>query len=93
MIFLFFIWVTSSQAILTLTRLRGIPSWKVSAAMLLTLLLVVFTYLFAAERFTAFLYPDRQEVDAILARVREQGTRYVCVTGGEPLALMSQMRA
>ncbi len=62
-IFLFFIWVTSSQAILTLTRLRGLPSWKVSAAMLLTLLLVVFTYLFAAERFTAFLYPDRQEVD------------------------------
>ncbi len=63
-IFLFFIWVTSSQAILTLTRLRGIPSWKVSAAMLVTLLFVVFTYLFAAERFTAFLYPNREEVDA-----------------------------
>lgn len=63
-IFLFFIWVTSSQAILTLTRLRGISSWKVSAAMLVTLLFVVFTYLFAAERFTAFLYPDREEVDA-----------------------------
>jgi NADH-quinone oxidoreductase subunit L len=30
--------------------------------MLLTLLFVVFTYLFAAERFTAFLYPDREEV-------------------------------
>jgi 7-carboxy-7-deazaguanine synthase len=26
------------------------------------------------------------ELDAILARVREFGTRYVCVTGGEPLA-------
>jgi 7-carboxy-7-deazaguanine synthase len=26
------------------------------------------------------------ELDAILARVRELGTRYVCVTGGEPLA-------
>jgi 7-carboxy-7-deazaguanine synthase len=26
------------------------------------------------------------EVDAIVARVRELGTRYVCVTGGEPLA-------
>lgn len=61
-IFLFFIWVTSSQAILTLTRLRAVASWKVSAAMLLTLLFVVFTYLFAAERFTAFLYPDREEV-------------------------------
>lgn len=61
-IFLFFIWVTSSQAILTLTRLRAVASWKVSIAMLLTLLVVVFTYLFAAERFTAFLYPDREEV-------------------------------
>ncbi|MDQ6732525.1 MAG: NADH-quinone oxidoreductase subunit L, partial [Nitrospirota bacterium] len=60
-IFLFFIWVTSSQAILTLTRLRAVASWKVSVAMLLTLLIVVFTYLFAAERFTAFLYPDREE--------------------------------
>jgi 7-carboxy-7-deazaguanine synthase len=26
------------------------------------------------------------EVDAVMARVRELGTRYVCVTGGEPLA-------
>jgi NADH-quinone oxidoreductase subunit L len=65
-IFLFFSWVTSSQAILTLTRLRGIASWKVSAAMLATLLFVVFTYLFAAERFTAFLYPDREAVASYL---------------------------
>jgi NADH-quinone oxidoreductase subunit L len=63
-IFLFFIWVTSTQAILTLTRLRGVASWKVSGAMLLILLFVVFTYLFAAERFTEFLYPDRGEVAA-----------------------------
>jgi NADH-quinone oxidoreductase subunit L len=63
-IFLFFSWVTSSQAILTLTRLRGIASWKVSAAMLVTLLLVMFTYLFAAETFTKFLYPDRETVTA-----------------------------
>ena len=62
-IFLFFAWVTSSQAILTLTRLRAVASWKVSGAMLVTLLLVVFTYLFAAETFTAFLYPDAAEVD------------------------------
>ena len=61
-IFLFFIWVTSTQAILTLTRLRGVASWKVSGAMLLILLFVVFTYLFAAQRFTTFLYPDREEV-------------------------------
>ena len=57
-IFLFFIWVTSSQAILTLTRLRAVASWKVSVAMLVTLLFVVFTYLYAAEAFTHFLYPN-----------------------------------
>jgi NADH-quinone oxidoreductase subunit L len=62
-IFLFFAWVTSSQAILTLTRLRAVASWKVSAAMLLTLVFVVFTYLFAAEAFTAFLYMDPAEVN------------------------------
>jgi NADH-quinone oxidoreductase subunit L len=61
-IFLFFAWVTSSQAILTLTRLRAVASWKVSAAMLLTLLFVVFIYLFAAETFTHFLYPDPRDV-------------------------------
>ncbi|MCK6494094.1 MAG: NADH-quinone oxidoreductase subunit L, partial [Nitrospira sp.] len=37
-------------------------SWKVSAAMLVTLMLVVFTYLFAVETFTHFLYPDPEEV-------------------------------
>ena len=61
-IFLFFIWITSSQAILTLTRLRAVASWKVSSAMLLTLLFVMFVYLFAVESFTAFLYPNSQEV-------------------------------
>ncbi len=61
-IFLFVIWITSSQAILTLTRLRAIASWKVSSAMLLTLLFVVFVYLFAVESFTAFLYPNPDEV-------------------------------
>src|SRR5579863_1278719 len=61
-IFLFFIWITSSQAILTLTRLRQVASWKVSAAMLMTLLFVVFVYLFAVESFTAFLYPKPEEV-------------------------------
>ena len=62
-IFLFFAWVTSSQAILTLTRLRAVASWKVAGAMVVTLLLVIFTYLFAVESFTAFLYPDRAEVE------------------------------
>lgn len=62
LILLFFIWVTSSQAILSLTHLRAVASWKVSAAMLVTLMLVVFTYLFAVETFTHFLYPDPEEV-------------------------------
>ncbi|MDR4464921.1 MAG: NADH-quinone oxidoreductase subunit L [Nitrospira sp.] len=61
-IFLFFIWITSSQAILTLTRLHAVASWKVSAAMLVTLLFIVFVYLFAVETFTAFLYPNPEEV-------------------------------
>jgi len=61
-IFLFFIWITSSQAILTLTRLRQVAYWKVSAAMLMTLLFIVFVYLGAAETFTAFLYPNPEEV-------------------------------
>jgi len=61
-IILFFIWITSSQAILTLTRLRAVASWKVSAIMLLTLLFIVFVYLFAVESFTAFLYPNPAEV-------------------------------
>ncbi len=61
-IFLFFIWITSSQAILSLTRLREVASWKVSAAMLVTLLFIVFMYLFAVESFTAFLYPSPEEV-------------------------------
>jgi len=61
-IFLFFIWITSSQAILTLTRLRAVASWKVSSAMLLTLLFIVFMYLFAVESFTEFLYPNSEDV-------------------------------
>ncbi len=63
-IFLFFTWVTSSQAILTLYRLRAVGSWKVAGIMLCTLVLVMFTYLFAAERFTHFLYPEAGVVAA-----------------------------
>lgn len=56
-IFLFFAWVTSSQALLSLYRLRAVESWKVAALMGLTLFLVVLTYLWAAESFTYYLYP------------------------------------
>ena len=34
----------------------------------------------------AFTAGSGGRLDAILARVRELGARYVCVTGGEPLA-------
>lgn len=60
-IFLFFGWATSSQAILTLYRLRAIASWKVATTMLFTLFLVVVTYLLAAESFTSFLFPTTGE--------------------------------
>ena len=63
-IFLFFGWATSSQAILTLYRLRAVASWKVAASMLFTLFLVVVTYLLAAESFTHFLFPAPGEVSA-----------------------------
>jgi NADH-quinone oxidoreductase subunit L len=61
-IFLFFGWATSSQAILTLYRLRAVASWKVAVSMLGVLFIVVVTYLFAAESFTNFLFPAPGEV-------------------------------
>jgi len=61
-IFLFFGWATSSQAILTLYRLRAVASWKVAISMLAVLFIVVITYLFAAENFTHFLFPAPGEV-------------------------------
>jgi len=62
-IFLFFSWVTSSQAILSLYRLKAVSSWKVAAAMVLSLILIVLTYLWAGEMFTHFLYPDPELAD------------------------------
>ena len=89
-IFLFFSWVTSSQAILTLYRLRAVSSWKVAAIMLFTLLLVVVTYLFAAERFTEFLYPTPGEAAAYFQAAALPGLLFdflvvaiaLCVIGG-----------
>jgi len=62
-IFLFFGWATSSQAILTLYRLRAAASWKVAASMLAALFLVALTYLMAAESFSYFLFAAPGEVD------------------------------
>ena len=61
-IFLFFGWATSSQAILTLYRLKAVASWKVAVSMLFTLFFVVVTYLLAAESFSHFLFPAPGEV-------------------------------
>ena len=60
-IFLFFCWVTSAQAILTLYRLR-IASWKVVVIMLLVQVFTIFIYLLVVEKFTYFLYPSHEQV-------------------------------
>ena len=84
-IFLFFIWITSSQAILTLTRLRQIESWKVAASMLLTLLFVVFVYLYAVESFTAFLYPDPNDVASYFKAAELPGRLFDMLIGAATL--------
>ncbi|MGP0591058.1 NADH-quinone oxidoreductase subunit 5 family protein [Nitrospira sp. T9] len=57
-IFLFFGWVTASQAIFSLYRLQAVASWKVAGAMIATLFFIGFVYLWAGETFTHFLYPE-----------------------------------
>jgi NADH-quinone oxidoreductase subunit L len=57
-IFLFFAWVTSSQAIFSLYRMHPEGSWKVSVSMVAALAAIGLTYLWAAESFTHFLYPQ-----------------------------------
>jgi len=63
-IFLFFAWVTSAQAIFSLYRLNAVASWKVSATMVATLAFIGWTYLWAGESFTHFLYPAPGEAAA-----------------------------
>jgi len=87
-IFLFFIWVTSSQAILTLIRLRAVASWKVSAAMLLILLFVVFIYLFAVESFTTFLYPNPAEVASYFRAAALPNWLFDGLIGGTALVII-----
>lgn len=57
-IFLFFGWVTASQAIFSLYRLQAVASWKVASAMIATLFFIGFIYLWAGDSFTHFLYPE-----------------------------------
>jgi len=61
-IFLFFIWLTASQALTTLARVQAISSLSVMVGLLLVLVTAAFAYLWAVESFTHFLYPDHQEV-------------------------------
>jgi len=63
-IFLFFSWVTASQAIFSLYRLHAVASWKVASAMIAALFFIGFTYLWAGEVFTHFLYPEPGVADA-----------------------------
>ncbi len=61
-IFLLFSWLTASQAMLTLYRLRGAKSIKAQVVMLVVVTIATLAYLFAAEEFTSFLYPKATEI-------------------------------
>jgi NADH-quinone oxidoreductase subunit L len=87
-ILLFFAWVTASQVILSLYRLHAVSSWKVAGAMMATLVVVVFTYLWAAEAFTHFLYPVPGEAAAYFrAAALPDGFLYLMV-GAITLAIL-----
>lgn len=61
-IFLFFSWVTASQVIFSLYRLKAVASWKVAIGMVVALFGLVLTYLWAGESFSHYLYPAPGEV-------------------------------
>jgi NADH-quinone oxidoreductase subunit L len=64
LILLLFSWVTASQAMLTLFRLK--EPWLTKGVMLIGIALVATVYFFAAEKFTHFLIPDPNVVEAYL---------------------------
>jgi len=57
-ILLFFAWVTISQVMFSLFRLQAVASWKITSLMIVALFLIGFVYLWTAEVFTHFLYPE-----------------------------------
>ncbi|MDH4226759.1 MAG: proton-conducting transporter membrane subunit [Deltaproteobacteria bacterium] len=67
-VFMFFSWITSSRVITAIYRARRdvtfVRSLWLSFLMIFALGAVVFAYLFAAESFTYFLYPDHDTVAA-----------------------------
>lgn len=87
-LFLFFSWITSAQAILTLYRLRAFGSWKATLAMLLVLALVMATYLVAVKRFVFFLYPQPGVVDAYFRAASLPGPLFVSLIAGGALSIL-----
>jgi NADH-quinone oxidoreductase subunit L len=80
-IFLFFGWVTTSQAMFTLYRLHTGASWNVSLTMLGALALIGLTYLWAGEAFTHFLYPGHGTAAAYLQAAEWNRTLFEAVVG------------
>ena len=81
-IFLFFSWVTASQVLFSLYRLRPEASWKVVPAMGLAVLIVVLTYLWGGARFTALLYPDPALVDRFFVAAALPGALFELLVAG-----------
>ncbi len=88
-IFLFFSWVTASQAVISLSRLQAVASWTIAGLMVLTLGLVVFTYLWAGEAFTYFLYPDPTLVASYYAVAALAGWLFDLLVGLTALAIVA----
>ena len=86
LIFLFFTWVTASQALLTLYRVRG--STKAHSVLLLTVVLVSVAYLFAAEQFTHFLYPDPDRVKEFYEAGKIPSGLFITVVAGFALIIV-----
>ncbi len=80
-IFLFFGWVTTSQAMFTLYRVHTGASWNVSLTMLVTLALIGLTYLWAGEAFTHFLYPDHGTAGAFVRAAEWNRSLFDAVVG------------
>jgi NADH-quinone oxidoreductase subunit L len=87
-IFLFFGWATSSQAILTLYRLRAVESWKIAATMMAAMFIVVLTYLLAAENFSYFLFPAPGEVDYHFRAAALPGAIFDLIVAGFALSII-----
>jgi NADH-quinone oxidoreductase subunit L len=64
LILMLFSWVTASHAMLTVFRLK--EAWLTKGVMLVGIALVATAYFFAAERFTHFLIPESNVVEAYL---------------------------